>query len=68
MEHERGATDLLVEDHATSRATQRLVSCGGHNVRVLKRRRDGAGSDKAGYVSHVCEHDGANAVGRARVT
>jgi hypothetical protein len=68
MEHERGATHLLVEDHATSRATQRLVSCGGHNVRVLKRRRDGAGSDKAGYVSHVCEHDGANAVGRARVT
>mmetsp|Transcript_15044 Transcript_15044/g.39547 ORF Transcript_15044/g.39547 Transcript_15044/m.39547 type:complete len:430 (+) Transcript_15044:388-1677(+) len=46
---------LAVENHGTARAAERLVGGGGHDVRVIERRRNAAGGDEARDVSHVRE-------------
>lgn len=58
-----GADALAVEDHGTTRATERLVGGGGDNVGVLERGGDDLGGNETGDVSHVDDEVGTNEVG-----
>merc|ERR1740138_1155952 len=48
---------VLEENHASARAPQGLVGCGGDNVAVLKWRRMVPGRNQAGDVRNVCHEE-----------
>ena len=55
----RGAAGAFtVEDHGTTRATERFMGGGGDDVGVGEGGGDDAGSDQAGYMGHVGEEVG----------
>lgn len=58
-----GAADTLAEeDHGTTGSTEGLVGGGGDHISVLKGRRNNAGSNQTGNVSHIDNQVSANGV------
>ncbi len=54
--------DILVvaEDHAAARAAQRLMRCGGDDMRMRQRARMDAAGDEPGEMRHIDHEIGAD--------